>query len=430
MARISLTDVQNLQSEGAAVAAINGNMDVIEDFSAEALTKSGPNTLESDVDMNSHRIINLPEAVNPTSPVRKQEFDETVGDLDALLAELAAAQISVDTAVDEAAVSAAASAASAALSAAQVGDAEDWAMLAEKWANEDVGVVVEGGLFSAKHWAAQAQEIVQGDFSANANTVTFTPTGSIAATNVQTAIAEVATEYAAADALKVNITSLSDQTIDANLQTLRYEFGFDPGTVSLNTILTPGFYRLNGTQTAGPSGWSTAGFLVVQSNTDDTVVHQTLHAGNTTWMRSFGGGSWAAWVRMFGEGSLVTVTGIHDKTANGLAYTKTMWDALDHGTDQTPISGAVTFNMNTGINRWYQLNGNVTFNNPTNVFPGQSGVLVFQQDATGSRTITWGNAWKFPNNIPPNLNSTASSFNAIYYHALSTTVVLCSFVRY
>lgn len=41
----------------------------------------------------------------------------------------------------------------------------------------------------------------------------------------------------------------------------------------------------------------------------------------------------------------------------------------------------------------YTLTGNITVANATNVTPGQTKVMQFRQDATGSRTVTWGAAY-------------------------------------
>lgn len=432
MARISLTDVQNLQSEGAAVAAINGNMEVIEDFSEEALTKAGPNTLDSDIDMNSNRIINLPEAVNPTSPVRKQEFDEAVGDLDTLLADLAAAQDGIDDSVAAAAASAAGAAGSAATALAAIDTAEGWADLAERWANEDVDVVVEGGLYSAKHWANAAQQAAQGDFTATADAITFTPAGDIAATNVQAAIQELETDLEALIAVKADSTDLTDQSIDVNFRTLRYDYAFAvAGGGNLNVLFNPGFYYCGGSQTGFPSDHTGVAFLIVQSSDVQDNSVQTLYSGTTAniWTRTYTTGAWSAWTRVLNTSNLQSIAQIKSKAVDGLAYTKTLWDALAPGS-MANITGSVTYDFATDINKHYQLTGNITFNNPSNTTPGQSGILVFQQDATGSRTISWGSNWKFPNGLAPTLNTTGGSINVVYYYILNSTNILCSFVRY
>lgn len=81
MAKLSLTDLINLQNEQTAVAALNANSAATETALENTLSRDGtaPNFMNSQLDMNSNRIINLPRAVGPTEPIRKSEFDAIVG---------------------------------------------------------------------------------------------------------------------------------------------------------------------------------------------------------------------------------------------------------------------------------------------------------------------------------------------------------------
>lgn len=77
MAKLTLSDLDTLTNESAALAAINSNNASIEAALENTISRDGtpPNEMEGDIDMNSNRIINLPEAGSPTEPVRKAEFD-------------------------------------------------------------------------------------------------------------------------------------------------------------------------------------------------------------------------------------------------------------------------------------------------------------------------------------------------------------------
>lgn len=77
MAKLTLTDLNNLNNPTAVVNTINGNHESIEVAFENTLSRDGtaPNAMEADLDMNSNRIINLPEAVGVSEPVRKAEFD-------------------------------------------------------------------------------------------------------------------------------------------------------------------------------------------------------------------------------------------------------------------------------------------------------------------------------------------------------------------
>lgn len=66
----ALTDFTNLQNEQTTVAALNSNNDAIETAMLNTVSRDGssPNQMDSDFDMNSHRILNLPDALNAQEP--------------------------------------------------------------------------------------------------------------------------------------------------------------------------------------------------------------------------------------------------------------------------------------------------------------------------------------------------------------------------
>ena len=72
------------------------------------------------------------------------------------------------------------------------------------------------------------------------------------------------------------------------------------------------------------------------------------------------------------------------------------------------------------------LGGNRTLDNPTNLVAGFTYTFRIVQDATGSRTLAYGTAYKFPGGTAPTLTTTA---NAIDYLSCSTdgTNLYCVF---
>lgn len=80
MAKLTLSDLANLNNETSAVATINANSDLIETALENTLSRDGtsPNSMGADLDMNSNQILNLPEATLDTEPVRKGEFDAAI----------------------------------------------------------------------------------------------------------------------------------------------------------------------------------------------------------------------------------------------------------------------------------------------------------------------------------------------------------------
>lgn len=83
MPKLTLADL-NSTVAGSILTTVNANNDLIEQAIENTLSRDGatPNEMNNDLDMDSNRIINLPEALNSTEPVRKAEFDELIADLD------------------------------------------------------------------------------------------------------------------------------------------------------------------------------------------------------------------------------------------------------------------------------------------------------------------------------------------------------------
>jgi len=105
-------------------------------------------------------------------------------------------------------------------------------------------------------------------------------------------------------------------------------------------------------------------------------------------------------------------------------------------TDQVWAAGAVVtltdaasiaVDMSAGINFSVTLGGNRALANPTNTKVGQSGMIVVRQDATGSRTLSFGSAWVFPGGIKPTVGPSASQYDVIFYSVLSSSLIFCSF---
>jgi hypothetical protein len=70
--------------------------------------------------------------------------------------------------------------------------------------------------------------------------------------------------------------------------------------------------------------------------------------------------------------------------------------------------------------------GNLTIANPTGVKAGQSYVIALTQDATGSRTVTWGTNYKWAGGTAPTLSTAASAKDIISCWADTTTTINCT----
>lgn len=83
MAKLTLTDLANLQNEQTAVSAINANNTAIENAIELTLSRTdqSPNQMGVDLDMNSNSVINLPHPLNSSEAVRKQYVDDLITDI-------------------------------------------------------------------------------------------------------------------------------------------------------------------------------------------------------------------------------------------------------------------------------------------------------------------------------------------------------------
>ena len=74
----------------------------------------------------------------------------------------------------------------------------------------------------------------------------------------------------------------------------------------------------------------------------------------------------------------------------------------------------------------YTNDDTVTYGNPANTKVGRTGFILIIQDATGSRTITWGANWDFAGGTVPALSTPANSVDVLYYVVRSATSIFAS----
>ena len=87
------------------------------------------------------------------------------------------------------------------------------------------------------------------------------------------------------------------------------------------------------------------------------------------------------------------------------------------------VTSAVSLDFATGNNFTTILNGNVSIANPSNVQPGQSGIIYIVQDGTGSRTMSFNSNWKFEGGNAPTLSTGASDVDALIYNVRTSTAI-------
>ena len=87
----------------------------------------------------------------------------------------------------------------------------------------------------------------------------------------------------------------------------------------------------------------------------------------------------------------------------------------------------ITPDFSTSCNFTVTLGGNRALDNPSNPVAGQSGSIFIVQDATGSRTLSWGTYWDFPAGVAPTLSTGANAVDRVDYIVRSTTSIQAVF---
>jgi hypothetical protein len=113
------------------------------------------------------------------------------------------------------------------------------------------------------------------------------------------------------------------------------------------------------------------------------------------------------------------------KTDTAQSFTK-----AQRGTPVGLTDGAtIAVDLSLGNNFSVTLGGNRTLGDPSNVTPGQSGVIVVTQDGTGSRTLAYGGSkYKFAGGSATDLTTTANAVDVLAYYVESSTRITVTFL--
>lgn len=88
------------------------------------------------------------------------------------------------------------------------------------------------------------------------------------------------------------------------------------------------------------------------------------------------------------------------------------------------LTDGETINWDTSLGAFAQvtLAGNRILANPTNLTNGASYILLIKQDGEGSRAITFGDAYKFPDGTDPTLSTAANAVDIIAFLSDGTSL--------
>jgi hypothetical protein len=103
------------------------------------------------------------------------------------------------------------------------------------------------------------------------------------------------------------------------------------------------------------------------------------------------------------------------------------WSAAQRATITTLTDGAtITPDFSLTNNYLVTIAGNRTLANPTNLVGGQSGFIIIVQDATGSRTLTYGSNYKFQGATVPVLTTSPNATDVFSYFSTNAGAILMS----
>ena len=128
---------------------------------------------------------------------------------------------------------------------------------------------------------------------------------------------------------------------------------------------------------------------VLTETSTNTVTNKNLTSGTNTFPTS-----------------LATLTGaqtLTNKTVEAGVFTNGYTEEVATANTST----AYTIDLANGTVQILTLTGNCTYTFPT-ATAGKSFILIQKQDGTGSRTVTWPAAVKWPGGTAPTITSTAS----------------------
>ena len=293
--------------------------------------------------------------------------------------------------------------------------------------------------------------------SVSANQVSFTPSGNIAATNVQAALDELDTEK-----LALAGGTVTGELLIGNTGSLAFEGSTDNAFETYLAVVDPTADRtitlpdVSGTVvTTGDTGSVTSTMIA-----DGTIVNADINASAAIGFSKLANVS--ATDRLLGRSSagagaieeiVCTAAGralIDDADAAAQRTTLgvvigTDVQAYDVDTAKTDVTQSFTAAQRGSItaltdgatitpdfavanNFSVTLGGNRTLANPSNLTAGQSGCIWITQDGTGSRTLAYGSQWDFTGGTAPTLTTTAAAVDCLVYAVQSSTKITATLV--
>jgi hypothetical protein len=183
--------------------------------------------------------------------------------------------------------------------------------------------------------------------------------------------------------------------------------------------------------TKGGTGGATAGdartalglaigtnVLAYDANLQSFVTAFTLPTSDSTAnyvLKTDGAGTLGFAVAATGDVTLAGTQTLTNKTIEAGTFTNGYTEEVATANTST----AYTIDLANGSVQILTLTGSCTFTFPT-ATAGKSFIMLLKQDGTGSRTVTWPSAVKWPSGTAPTITSTASKLDKYIFTADGT----------
>ena len=243
--------------------------------------------------------------------------------------------------------------------------------------------------------------------------VTSTLSGELISGTLNRPVGINATDGSATDAgdrIILNGTDNGSSNADDSL--LYEEATDDVGLVTgtaVDTFTFDGNAKVEGTMRA-----SATGAIKVEGNTDDGILILDASASGIDV------GSAIVFEEGTDDGSMAL---------SGVTRLSNL-ESVERGvTAKTEISdggSSKILDFNTNHNFIINMNASLTLGQPVTGQVGQTGFIVFKQDASGSRTLTLNSAFKNPGGTAPTLSTAANSVDTVGYMIIAPNQILLS----
>jgi hypothetical protein len=154
------------------------------------------------------------------------------------------------------------------------------------------------------------------------------------------------------------------------------------------------------------------------------IVTATSFVGNLTGTASTAGFASTSFGLSGTPAVLVSSAGVNTTSSPTKLYVQ--GNAASNIVGLGTTSANTTLDFSTGNNFSLTLTASIVLLNPTGVTTGQSGIILIQQDGSGSKTCGFGSHWDFPSATAPTLSTGANALDCITYFVRNSTSIVAN----